>query len=207
MEPLYLNIGQSVEVSFQSVTLDDIAKMTCSDRKIISRLKTLKIINVKDESYGRYVISVLAVIEKIHEIYPQLEIVNLGESEFLLTYREPDKSSKLIIFAKMVFVCFAAFFGAAFAIVTFNNDVGVPEVFGRIYESFTGNKSDGFTLLEISYSVGIAVGITGFFNHFFGRKLSVDPTPIEIEMKKYEKDINTMLINTCTREESVVDVD
>lgn len=46
-----------------------------------------------------------------------------------------------------------------------------------------------------------------FFNHIFGRKLSEDPTPIEVEMKKFEKDINTMLIDTCTREESIIDVD
>lgn len=207
MEPLYLNIGQSVELDVQSVTLGDIAKMSCADKKIISRLKTVKIINIKDKSYGRYVISVLAIIEKIHEVYPTLEIVNIGESQFLLTYRAPKKINVAAQVLKIAALCIAAFFGAAFTIMTFNNDVGVAEVFKQVYEQFMGKESNGFTPLEISYSIGIAVGIIGFFNHIFGRKLTVDPTPLEIEMKKYENDINSMLIDTCTREESMIDVD
>lgn len=207
MEPLYINIGQAVEVNEQTVLLKDIAKMSCSDRKIVSRLKTLKIISVQEKTYGRYVVSVLAIIEKIHEIYPQLEIVNLGEAQFLLTYRAPEKVNKFCTILKVAFVCVGGFLGAAFAIMTFNNDVGITELFEQVYKQFTGNESNGFTALEISYSIGIAIGITVFFNHIFGRKLSEDPTPIEVEMKKFEKDINTMLIDTCTREESIIDVD
>ena len=207
MEPLYINIGQSVEVNEQTVLLKDIAKMSCSDRKIVSRLKTLKIISVQEKTYGRYVVSVLAIIEKIHEIYPQLEIVNLGEAQFLLTYRAPEKVNKFCTVLKVAFLCVGGFLGAAFAIMTFNNDVGITELFKQVYKQFTGNESNGFTALEISYSIGIAIGITVFFNHIFGRKLSEDPTPIEVEMKKFEKDINTMLIDTCTREESIIDVD
>lgn len=207
MEPLYINIGQSVEVNEQTVLLKDIAKMSCSDRKIVSRLKTLKIISVQEKTYGRYVVSVLAIIEKIHEIYPQLEIVNLGEAQFLLTYRAPEKVNKFCTILKVAFLCVGGFLGAAFAIMTFNNDVGITELFKQVYKQFTGNESNGFTALEISYSIGIAIGITVFFNHIFGRKLSEDPTPIEVEMKKFEKDINTMLIDTCTREESIIDVD
>ena len=207
MEPLYINIGQAVEVNEQTVLLKDIAKMSCSDRKIVSRLKTLKIISVQEKTYGRYVVSVLAIIEKIHEIYPQLEIINLGEAQFLLTYRAPEKVNRFCTVLKVAFLCVGGFLGAAFAIMTFNNDVGITELFEQVYKQFTGNESNGFTALEISYSIGIAIGITVFFNHIFGRKLSEDPTPIEVEMKKFEKDINTMLIDTCTREESIIDVD
>ena len=46
-------------------------------------------------------------------------------------------------------------------------------------------------LLQIafSYSIGLAVGIIVFFNHFSKKKLTKDPTPIEIEMKKYNQDL------------------
>ena len=112
MEPLYINIGQAVEVNEQTVLLKDIAKMSCSDRKIVSRLKTLKIISVQEKTYGRYVVSVLAIIEKIHEIYPQLEIVNLGEAQFLLTYRAPEKVNKFCTILKVAFVCRRIFRGS-----------------------------------------------------------------------------------------------
>jgi len=207
MEPLYLNISQNVEVNTRDVTLDTIAKLTSSEKSVVARLKTMKIIKIKDKKFGRYIVSVLAIIEKIHEIYPTLEIVNIGEPEFVLTFRDKEKENKIFNAAKIVFVCISAFFGAALSIMTFNNDVGINELFAKIYEEFTNQKSNGFTVLEVSYSIGIAIGIIGFFNHFFGRNLSTDPTPLEVEMKIYEKDINTMLIDSCSREESIIDVD
>lgn len=207
MEPLYLNISQNVEVNVKNVTLDDIAKLTSSDKKVVSRLKTMKIINIKEEKFGRYIVSVLAIIEKIHEIYPTLEIVNIGEPEFVLTYKKDEGKKVFLTVLKIIFVCVAAFFGGSFSIMTFNNDVGIPELFSKLYTQFTGETGDGFTVLEIAYSVGIAIGIIGFFNHFFGRNLSTDPTPLEVEMKNYETQINTMLVDSCTREESIIDVD
>ena len=206
MEPLYLNIGQNIEVNTRDVTLDDIGKITSSDKHVVSRLKTMKIIKVKDEKFGRYIISVLAIIEKIHEIYPSLEIVNLGETEFVLTFRKNQGKKLFFTIIKVLFVCVAAFFGSAFSIMTFNNDNGITELFDRINEQFLGDAADNSKAIAISYSVGIAVGIIGFFNHFFGRNLSTDPTPLEVEMKLYENEINTFLIDSCTREESIIDV-
>lgn len=207
MEPLYLNISQNVEVDTTDVTLDTIAKLTSSEKNVVARLKTMKIIKIKDKKFARYIVSVMAIIEKIHEIYPTLEIVNIGEPEFVLTFRKKNKESKIFYAIKLIFICVAAFFGAAFSIMTFNNDVGINELFAKIYEEYTGQISNGFTILEISYSLGIAVGIIVFFNHFFGRNLSTDPTPLEVEMKIYEKDINTMLIESCSRKEQIIDVD
>ena len=82
-------------------------------------------------------------------------------------------------------VVLISFMGAAFSIMAFNNDVGVTKMFSQIYELVTGTKSDGFTVLEFTYSIGIAIGILTFFNHFGKRRFSVDPTPIEVEMRLY----------------------
>lgn len=207
MEPLYIKIDQNVEVDHQHIVLGDIAKLTSSDKKMVGRLKAMTIINVKEKKFGRYIVSLLAVIEKIHEVYPQLEIVNIGEADFVLTYQEPKKLNVALEGLKIVFICLASFFGAAFTIMTFNNDVGTADLFVHFYEEMTGESSNGFTILEITYSIGIAVGMIGFFNHFMGRKLTTDPTPLEVEMKIYENDINEMLIDSCSRKESMIDVD
>lgn len=50
--------------------------------------------------------------------------------------------------------------------MTFNNDVNVTDVFQKVYRLITGEKPQGFTILELSYSVGLAGGILLFFNHF-----------------------------------------
>ena len=90
--------------------------------------------------------------------------------------------------------------------MTFNNDVSVTSVFGEVYRLLTGQESSGHTILELSYSVGLAGGILLFFNHFAGWKLNTDPTPLEVEMRLYEENIGKTLIQNDSRKEQEVDV-
>ena len=105
-----------------------------------------------------------------------------------------------------MFVCMICFCGAAFAIMTFNNDVSVTSVFGEVYRLITGRESNGHTMLEVSYSVGLAVGILAFFNHFAKWKISADPTPLEVEMRLYEDNICKTVIQNDSRKERGIDV-
>ena len=85
-----------------------------------------------------------------------------------------------------------------------------PEIqimFGQIYEQLTGTVSDGFTVLELTYSIGLVIGILTFFNHFGKKRFSVDPTPMEVEMRLYENDIQTTLIENISRKGKELDVD
>ena len=92
-------------------------------------------------------------------------------------------------------------------IMAFNNDVGVTDVFAKFYQQITGTESNGITELEICYSIGLAVGIIVFFNHVGHKKITHDPTPIQIEMRKYETDLDTAFINNAERRGHSVDVD
>ena len=69
-----------------------------------------------------------------------------------------------------------------------------------------GQPSPGYSILELSYAIGLALGITVFFNHIGGRRITKDPTPIEVEMRIYEKDVNDALIETSDREGKTIDV-
>ena len=71
----------------------------------------------------------------------------------------------------------------------------------------TGTNSDGFTILEISYSIGLGLGIVVFFNHFARWKITTDPTPLEVEMRLYEENICKTLIDQADRKEKEIDVD
>ena len=90
--------------------------------------------------------------------------------------------------------------------MTFNNDVSVTDVFSEVFSLVMGYESGGFTVLEISYSVGLAVGIIGFFNHFAAIKLNTDPKPLEVEMRLYEDNISKTLIANDGRKESKIDI-
>ena len=85
--------------------------------------------------------------------------------------------------------------------MAFNNDIDVAKLFGQLYETFTGKSSNGFTILEITYSVGVGLGILIFFHHFSRKKGISDPTPLEVEMRTYEDEIDLTLIESGNRKE------
>ena len=203
---LYIKGEQNVEVKNQEVTLGDLISMECSQQNVVSKLKTLKFMRIPDQSKHRYVVSVLKLIESVHKEYPSLDIQNVGSTDIIVTYEGAKKKNRLWEVCQIVMVVITSFIGSAFAIITFNNDVGVPTVFGQIYELFMGKKSSGFNILELTYSVGLGIGIIVFFNHFGKKRFTVDPTPIEVEMSLYENDIQTTLIAQSSRREQELDV-
>lgn len=180
--------------------------MECSDKTILMKVKTLRILKIREEKEPRYVISVLKIIACIHEQYPRLEIQNLGETDIIVTYENQKTPPLLWHILKVVLVSAVIFFGSAFSIMAFNNDVGVTKLFGQIYELIMGKKTDGFSVLEVTYSIGLAIGILIFFNHFGKKRFTVDPTPMEIQMRLYENDIQTTLVENAARQKKELEV-
>lgn len=205
-ETLYIKGDRDVEVTKTDVTLGDILSVECSNKEVIPKIKTLKILKIPDKGKQRFVISVLKIIACIHEKYPGIEIQNLGETDIIITYENQKTPSMAAHVIKTAFVAVLTFTGAAFSIMAFNNDVSVTKLFSQIYELMMGTKADGFTILEISYSAGIAIGILIFFNHFGKKKFTVDPTPLEVQMRVYENEIQTTLIENASRKGEELDV-
>ena len=81
----------------------------------------------------------------------------------------------------------------------FNNFVDFVWVFTEIYTQVTGQTSGHFTVLEITYSIGIGLGVLFFFNHFGHMKITDDPTPMQIQMRLYEENVNKTLIEDIDR--------
>ena len=191
-EILYLKIDRNHQVDHVDVRLGDVAKLECTDLNKKNRLKTLKLLKIQAEKSDRYIFSIMKVVELIHQIYPDLEIQNLGETDFIIEYESPEYSHDRLAWLKVSILCVLIFFGSAFSIMVFNNDVGVHEVFARTYELVTGQESNGFIV---------------FYNHFGGKRITKDPTPIEVQMRLYEDDVNTTLVEGCNRKETSIDVD
>lgn len=202
---IYMKIPQNIEVQHQKVYLSDIAKLNGVDKKKVSSLGKIEVFNIKSKKDCKYVFSVMRIIELINEANPEIEIVNLGENDFVVEYKIPTKMKIVFEYIKTFFVALIIFFGAAFTIMTFNTDVSVDKVFDLIYKLIMGEAKKGGTILEISYSVGLPIGIIIFFNHFSKIKVRDDPTPIQIEMRLYEDDLNNALIQDASREGKVID--
>ena len=205
-DTLYVKGDRNVEVTKREVTLGDLVSMECSNRVILPHLKTMKVLKIPENGEKRYVISILKIIACIHEKYPGLEVQNLGETDMIVTYEDQKTPSYAWHLTKTAFVTAVTFCGAAFSIMAFNNDVDVTKLFDQIYHLVTGNKPGGITILEIAYSAGLMIGILIFFNHFGKRRFTVDPTPMEVQMRVYENDIQTTLIENAARKEKEIDV-
>ena len=203
---LYLKIEQCIELSKRDVTIGDVAVLECSESTILNRIKTEKLVSLENKKGARKIVSVLFVIGKIHEIYPELQVENLGEADFVVSYH-PQKQSKLLEKIKIAFVCLISFFGSMFAMMTFNEDVSTRDSFEKVYTWVMGQEPPGVTILEITYSIGVSVGIIVFFNHFGKKYITDEPSPVEVEMAGYEQQINETLIKQVGRKGKEIDVD
>lgn len=198
---LYVQIGQRIKVSNPQVTLGDLGTFYCFHKDVVKNISSLPFYHFrKDEENVQAVFSITKVYEIIHKKYPDITIENEGETDFILQKEEKEKN-KTLQYVKLVFASLVVFMGAAFTIMSFNEDVGTLDLFAKIYRLVVGRaKENGGTLLEISYCIGLPIGILLFYNHF--RKQKRDLTPMEIEMRDYEESINKATIQTAGREGS-----
>lgn len=206
-ETVYLRLEQDVKVPSYQVSIKDVAAVACSDATIAAKVKTLHLFTLNVKESKRQIISVTKVIEDILAEYPELEIQSIGEMDCIVEYIGDKKRNKLWDVIKIGFVSMIAFFGAGFGIMTFNEDVAVPDVFAELYELVYEEEKEEPGVLEFTYSLGLTAGIILFYNHIGGRRITKDPTPLEVQMRVYEQDVNNALIETANRKGELIDVD
>ena len=136
----------------------------------------------------------------MEECCPNISVQIIGEPDVLVEWVSVNKHKGWQQWLKAALVCLVSYFGTAFTIMAYHNDVGINEVFTEVYRMAMNREPQGLNAVEISYSVGLALGIIVFFNHIGGRRLTKDPTPIEVAMRNYEQDVDKTLIETAGRE-------
>ena len=203
-EILYIKLEKNVETAREDICLKDLGSVFCENESILNRCKTLKICKLSKKK-TREVISVMKVIQIITDAFPKIRIENIGETDVVIEHINRRKKNNRTEWLKIVFVSGISFFGTAFTIMAFHNDIQIEELFSNVHRMITGVPSTGYSILEISYSIGLSIGIIVFFNHIGGKRISKDPTPIEVEMRIYEDEVNQTLIDYADRMETEVD--
>lgn len=203
---VYLKTEQNAEVMESHVRVKDIASVYCKEKAVSDKIKAITVLKFREAERKRRVVSVLKVIELIEREIPGVKVENIGENATLIELVNAEKHGGIMQWLKLLFVAGISFFGTGFTIMAFHNDIDINDIFAQFYEQIMGVPASGYTIMELSYSVGLAVGIIVFFNHIGGRRITKDPTPIEVEMKIYESDVNKALIETADREGQTIDV-
>ncbi|MGN0427645.1 MAG: stage V sporulation protein AA [Agathobacter sp.] len=205
---IYLKIDVHSLVTVEKVYLKDVAKLEGVEEELLRQIKEIELYEFEATTKKQMVVfSVLKVIELIHKNFPDLDIEPMGEEDFIIEYKGQKTDKVWLEKIKLAAICVITFFGAAFTIMAFNNDISINGVFERFYMQMVGNQKPQVTELEVCYSIGIALGILIFFNHIGRKKITPDPTPIQVELRKYENDINETFIVNASRKGHSEDVD
>lgn len=205
-ETLYMMAKRNVVAEKEEVYLSDIATIYCADQTITAKVKAIKVYQFKKDKEERCVISVLHVIEQIVRMCPGITIENLGETDVIVKYRKLQEKENKGAVIKMIFVSTVCFIGTAFTIMAFHNDITITKVFAQLYQVVTGEETTYHTILEATYAIGLMLGILIFYNHFGHRTVNSDPTPLAVEMRVYEKDVDQAIIEMAEREDKKIDV-
>ena len=203
---LYVKLKEKASARERTIRLGQVAELWCSRPAEKQRWQRLVLAQVPPGGKHRYVFSALEVLAKIQAEDPKVSVTFLGASDTVVDYRKKPEKHTWLLHLKTAAVCAVTFVGAAFAIMTFNSDVDVSSIFRNLYQLATGEASDGRTVLEWTYSLGLFLGIVIFFNHVSKLQVTDDPTPLEVQMRKYEQDVTTAIIQNEDRQEDGVDV-
>lgn len=196
---VYVKAERCSMVSDKKVCVADVAELFSNDKTLERQLKRKVLLVAEGKKQEKYVFSVLRLFEVLSEEHNDVEWVNAGEDEFIVEYNPPKKVRMALEAGKTAFVCLAVFVGSAFTIMTFNQDVAVADVF-RMMEELVLGKGVESKVIEIAYSVGLPLGVILFFNHFSRLKIDSDPTPLQVQMRLYEENVNKTVIENASRE-------
>lgn len=169
------------------VYLKDIVYISCLDE---SRFTIENIELLPQALENSYAIRAVDIIQIIKDNMEDITVNLLGKENILIEPRDRDEKPNTIkTFFTVLLTGILLFIGAGLAIMYFHEDVNMDKAHKTIYEIVTGVKDEKPLIISIPYSIGLGLGIAGFFDVFSLDKKDDKPGPLEIEIYKYNKDI------------------
>lgn len=183
----------------KAVYISDIGEVYASGGKA-GDIGSMIILTLEGNKEETRLISVMDVIKAVSAKYPDASVSNVGEMDTVLEYQPKAKKTANSLTALKILCAFIILFaGSATAIMSFHSDAQMSQIFRNYYYIFFREQVDMPNIVAIPYSIGLALGIIIFFNHFSKIYLTKDPTPIEVQMTTYEKETNDCIIDNLGR--------
>lgn len=193
---MYLQMKDGLNANPGSIIRVKDLVIVLADHEVKKEILNIEILRIDNHANAHIVVSILTVIEKIKEKYPNISIFPLGNSEILIKIiNPPKKESKIWLMARLAMVCSILFVGAGLALMNFHADVNMRQAHREIYKMITGMDNNKPFILHIPYSLGIGLGMAVFFNHILPQRFSNEPSPMEVEMASYRKSMDEFILN------------
>ncbi len=203
---VYIKLSESCLADNKKVRIKDVATVVSNNPDMkygIEKTELFSFTGTKEQK----VISVMYLIELIQKDYPEAQVDTLGAADVVVYYRTYDTSDNVKQFLKFLMICLIAFFGAGFSIMSYNSDVNMAGQLDVMENIFVGKASEAYPVAGIAYSLGLFIGIIIFFNHGIKKKFSDDPTPLQVQMRQYEQEVNQTVITDSERKKECRDAD
>lgn len=179
----------------QEVRIKHIASVFSTDSKKENEIMELKVYHIPHNKTND-VIPALKIINVIHKYDQNIDLRLIGNTEILVNIQKEKDERTIFIIIKTILVCFILFLGAGLAIINFHADVNMGESLQIVYHMLTGEENHKPLILLIPYSLGIGAGMSVFFNHIFQKKWKKEPSPLEMEMFLYEKNMDDFILDS-----------
>lgn len=207
---VYIALEQSTLVSSRKVHIGDISTVFCLDKDISHQIHKTEIMVFHNTNKDQAVVTMMKLIELITKQFPHVHVVKIGCPETIVYYKNLKDSQKFAGKIKAVLLLVLAFLGTAFSIMVYNGEVGIKELIENLYVLCMGinpsTENTIFNLGLIAYSLGLCLGMVVFFNHGFNKNSVDDPTPLQVQMRLYEDEVNKCIIIDSSRKNKSVDV-
>ncbi|QHE52587.1 stage V sporulation protein AA [Pontibacillus sp. HMF3514] len=188
---VYLRLKNKVEAKLhQTVKLGDIALIS-AEEETRKKLMNTELYEIKKEDRNIVIIDVFRVINQLSQRYTNLEFQQVGPNQTIITIQKPKKTYSIVFIA---LIWLLLYIGAAMAIMNFHYDVSMEEVQQRLHYLLTGEEVKHPLWIQVPYSIGLGVGMILFFNHLFKKRINEEPSPLEVEMFKYQQDLDQYVI-------------
>ena len=200
---LYIRLSQQKKIiGKKQLTVGDLAEVE-GEKKLRQRALQAEVRQIGPGERQRLLVTFNDVAGAIRIVEPSAVSICTGAEETVVMYDEKAPGihpwQELL---KVAAVCLILFVGSFMGIMTFHTDAAVPEMFMEINRLITGKEEERPVAMILSYAGGIAAGILVFLNHIGKKKITEDPTPVQVQFAEYKKQIDDCVMDELDRERS-----
>jgi len=190
MEQIHIRMKKKIIMQHSDIVELRHIALIDANSDIKTKLERVPIHTVSKKDGEFIVIESFILLAMLRRVVPEYDIEFLGPEETIVEIGTV-KSKPSLLFS--IFIWIVLFVGTAMSIMNFHYDVSMPEVHEKLHFLFTGEENEHPLWIQIPYSFGLGIGMILFLNHWFKKRINEEPSPLEIELYKYEREIDSYI--------------
>lgn len=189
---IYVKMKKNIQVSDQKLIKVKDVILPVDQEEIPLALGDIPLYKISEKDQENLVIDYFLIVRILSKYFPELHFKLIGEPYSIIKIKKK-RNRKSFLLTSLIWILL--FIGTAMTIMNFHYDVSMQEVQQKLYFLMTGKEEEFPLFIQIPYSLGLGLGMLLFFNHWFKKKFTDEPSPLDVELHNYQKDIDDYIIN------------